>query len=252
VETDLASPAASVAGSGMMNSAAPFRAWHNDFEHGTDGWYHANTPGALAWGGTITPMDRHGSAVAPSTGAGYAVVEVGGCVPAWAIFEPSGPYSPGAGYSTTFPSGGYVQELDVYLDPAWADGTGFTYVGSFALLDNGELRYFFIPVTKSGGALMVGGLQVTEEGWYTFRHVFGSGDGGELMATFQVARRGRTLHEASLTTTAYTGEPTASFQTGNVGSGYIWFDSYPASFFGTEFYASPVLAIEEHRVRPGR
>lgn len=242
--------AASRAPAAMMNSNAPFKAWHQGFNHGTDGWFDETSPGELGWCGSIHRVDRRSGDVTPSAGSGYAVVETGDCVTAWAVFEPSGPYSPGAGYSTEWPTGGYVQELDIHLDPGWADGTGFTYVASFNLLDGGGLRYFFTPVTRTGGALTVGDFEVTDAGWYTFRHVFSS-DEGALSARFELTQGGRTLMSEPLGTTAFTGEATSDFQASNVGSGYIWFDSYPASFFGTQFFQFPDLPIDEHRVRRG-
>jgi hypothetical protein len=78
-----------------------------------------------------------------------------------------------------FPSGGYVRDLDVYLDPAWPDGTGFGYVISYQDLAYPiplSLRYLQV----TGGTLAVAGQEVSPSGWYTFRHRLYSDDDGRL------------------------------------------------------------------------
>jgi hypothetical protein len=226
----------------MTNSNAPFRTWHQGFETGTYGWIASAIAGPDGWCGTV---DRREGAAAASAGHAYAVVSFGACNAFWTAngFASSGPYSPGAGYPSPWPPSGYVMELDIHLDPQGSPATTFVYAVSFEVFDQGTLRYLFVPVLENNGALYVAGHDVTQAGWYSFRHVF-SDDAGNLAVTFELARaHGPVLHTEPATTTAFTGEPVSSFETANVGAGYVWFvDIAP----GLE------LAIDQHQVRRGR
>lgn len=227
----------------MMNSNAQFRTWHQGFNHGIEGWIDGSIQGFDGWCGTIAARDRSSDMV-PSAGRGFAVVSAGACNDFWITngFAASGPYSPGSGYSTVFPPGGYVMDLDIYLDPDASPATTFLKAISFVPLDVGGLRYFLVPVTQSNGSLLVSGYEVTQAGWYRFRHVFGD-DGGNLAVRFELARaHGPTLFAQDQTTTAFTGEPTSSFASSSVGSGYIWF---------VDIAAGLELAIDEHKVHSG-
>lgn len=239
VEPDLASRS-------MTRSGAPFVLWKQGFEHGTDGWTTDETPGAPGWCGDIETVER-GDAIAPSAGDAHAVVRQGACNEYWRAngFAESGPYSAGAGYSEGWPTGGYVTELDVYLDPDWTAPQPFTLAFSVNLLDQpfGQgFRYFMVPAMVTVGALQVAGHTVVDAGWYTFRFKAGS-DAGQLAVSFEMARHGQALARVPLTTTAFSGESASSFPTANVGSGYVWFAGIAD---GLE------LAIDEHRVRRGR
>ncbi|MGD8322230.1 MAG: hypothetical protein PVJ02_17395 [Gemmatimonadota bacterium] len=231
-------PATTTAGNAlsMMNSAAPFQAWHQGFNHGTGGWIGSETAGPGGWCGTIEARSTGDGPLAPSAGSGYAVVRHGPCNDYWAGAFPagSGPYSPGAGYGTAWPEGGWVAQLDVYLDPGQV-GEGetlFTLAASVDLLQEGEFHYFFVPVTGTSDGLSVDGIRVTDAGWYTFRHVFSDEDGA-LRDTFELARGQQVMGSSSTDT---------GLDPADVSSGYLWFVAIKD---GVD------LPIDEHRVRRG-
>jgi hypothetical protein len=255
-------PAPDLASASMTSSNAPFPAWKQGFNHGTEGWTGSDVAGPAGFCGTIEQVDRREldrGAIMPSVGRGHALAKHGECNEFWGELLPaSGPYSPGAGYSTRWPPSGYIMELDLHLDPeAGSEGDALlNYFVSISLLDvrNGEfdfeenteasiasLRYYGLPVTFVGGALSIGGYQVTDPGWYTFRHTFSEDHDGKLAVTFTLAQRGRTLFSTVLPETPLNGEPTSPFAASNVGSGYIWLDLAE----GVE------LPIDEHQVRRG-
>jgi hypothetical protein len=220
--------------------------WHQGFEQNLEGWMTDETPGETGWCGDIERFERGGGPVLPSAGTGYAVVEHGACNEFYTeIFpEGSGPYAPFGDYSGSWPAGGYVTELDIYLDPEWEVGTGFTYAVSFQLLDveafADSLRYLAVPVTKEGEALLVAGNAVREAGWYTFRHVFVDDD-GNLSVAFQLSSGEQTLFTEHLTTTMLSEEDVSSFEPTNTGTGYAWFVSISDGLR---------LPIDEQRIRP--
>lgn len=246
VEPDTA-PGVTDADRDMTRSAASFRTWRQGFDHGTGGWIDAATPGPGGWCGGIEAVVRGEGPVAPAAGRGYALVRFGDCNEYWAgngFAAGSGPYSPGAGYATAWPEGGYVVELEIWLDPAWTAPMPFLYTVSFSVLDlayPNDLRYLTVPVTAGSGGLEVAGHPVGEAGWYTFRHRFAD-DGGALSVTFELERHGRTLAAVPATSTAFTAEPVRSFEAANTGSGYVWFVSIAPGLD---------LPVDEHRVRRG-
>jgi len=248
----------------LLNSNAPFKNWHQGFNQGTAGWFDRETTGSLGWCGEI---EQNAGGVGPSAGRTYATVAQSGCNAFWSsIFGPgfrSGPWAPGpdfAGFSTVWPKGGFVVELDIYLDPTWTaealdpgsfilgpGGTVFTYSVSVRELASpadafGSFRYFAVPVISDGGKLLVFGREVSEAGWYTFRHVIGNDD-GRLAVDFELAeRRGGTLFTIPVVTTLF-GETVSDLSATDFGSGYIWFLSISPGLD---------LPIDEHRVRRGK
>lgn len=231
----------------MANSRADFPSWVQGFNLDAGGWIGAATPGPAGWCGGIEAVSRDDSGLVPSAGNGYALVTHTPCNDYWSSHGfpgGSGPYSPGAGYSTAFPEGGFVTELDIHLDPTWASASPFSYAASFTLLDQAypdNFRYLLVPVSSDGRSLTVDGEEVTEAGWYTFRHRF-MDDGGELAVRFELLRHGETLFSKAVNSTSFTGESLESFDAENVGTGYLWF---------VHIAPGMELAIDEHRVRRG-
>lgn len=278
---DLATPVAS----GQAPSSSAFRAWHQGFESGTEGWYDAGTEGALGWCGSIEAVEaspRRTGDPAPSVGRGYAEVRGGGCNGYWsALGIPGGaPYAPGpdaALYSGRWPDAGYVSEVDVYLDPAWS-GRALGTLGlvlrptpypnailqvaatimprSYQLGTPHASPHWFAPVEAVPGeaALTVLGYRIGEAGWYTFSFLFGEAD-GEVEAAFELrGRRGPVLMRVDgLPARALAGPfkapVTERLSVDDYGVGHLWFFDAPVEL-GT--FEPVTVAIDEHRVRPGR
>lgn len=236
---------ASASSSAMMNSKAPFRAWHQGFQHGTEGWITDDVPGAPGWCGDITRVGRSGS-VEPSAGRAYATVEWGGCNTFWqgAGFPASGPFSPGAGFSSRWPASGFVYELDVYLDPDLQGiGSSFTLAASLHVPGSAPpvFHYLMVPVDGSGDAVTVMGDEVGGTGWHTFHVRFGQRD-GHPTAELELRDGGSVVVTHEFDETAG-GTELSDLEVAELGSGYLWFTYLPEGL---------ALPIDEHRVRRGR
>ena len=255
----------------MEHSSAPFKTWHQGFDHGTEGWYGAETPGELGWCGEIHQVDGADAAPAPSAGRGYAIVSQGPCNDLWdGLYSAPGatlvgaPWAPGPGFAAlggAWKGSGYTMELDIYLDPAWAaappaegtyvfelnpggSGTVLAYSVSFINAGTGAAHYLWVPVRPGDGRLLIGAAQheVTEAGWYTFRHVFRDSDGW-LAVDFEVSRaHGGMIGTEPVATSYFAGTPLSSVAAADVLSGYAWFTSIAAGLD---------LPIDEYRVRRG-
>lgn len=222
--------------SGGSNMEEPEREtlFQQTFNANTDGWVTNEPSGSNGWCGDIAHVSADGGSVTPSNGSGYATVVHGACNEYWnengfpngsGPFGPFGEYNDEVGFDGN--DNGFVQELDVYLDPNWAapDTTVFTYAATFDLLNvdpPDNFRYLFVPVTKPDETLLVGGEAINEAGWYTFRHRFTT-ENGSLAVDFELLRNGEVLATQSVTTTAFSGEDVSSFEVSNVGTGYAWF-----------------------------
>lgn len=192
---DAETPSPSMSSASATQSNAAFKTWHQGFQHGSEGWYGGETPGELGWCGSIEQVERGEGSIAPSVGRAYAVAAQGPCNEHWSdLFGSSlrgAPWTPGPGFSTIanpWPEGGYVGELDIYLDPSWtanplesgtyvfepgADALQNTTVFSYSVsffgfsLDPADpFRYVQVPVASGSGKLLVGNDEypVTEGG----------------------------------------------------------------------------------------
>lgn len=229
-------------------AGSDFPTWNQLFNHNTEGWIGNEVSGPEGWCGTIERVPRAEGEVSPPAGRAYAVVSEGPCNEFYQSvgFLTSGPFAPGAGFSTMWHPPGFVYELDIYLDPQWDIDTGFILAASFnqpALPFPEGFRYFFVPVfvTEDGVLTVNGEHEITAAGWYKFRYVFGS-DGDQLTAEYQLHKGGE-IYSANLTTTALSGESISSFNVEDVGTGYLWFVTISD---GLE------LPIDQHRVHRGR
>lgn len=247
-----------------LQSQAPFPVWNQGFNHDTEGWYDAETAGALGWCGSIERQTRSTGGQRPSAGRAYATVEGGPCNEFWSSqgVPYGGPYGPGPEQTlaSVWPNAGYVTELDLYLDPAWsAEYSGALSAGT--LVDYGATIFpldpepgpahtgphYFVGVEAAEDALVVQGHPVTSAGWYTFRFVFADDDGHVEVAFELHERHGGLLTEQVIQPVRLEGPVKVPFTqellTPEWGSGYVWF-----------FDIAPglQLPIDEHRVRPGR
>lgn len=227
-----------------------FPTYHQGFNHETHPWADNSMEGFWGWCGTVTLKNRKSGDLKPSAGLGYATVEFGACNEYWVenFGDASGPATFDAAlWSESWPDSGFIHELDIYLDADQYDfdnGLAFSYANSlyYSALPY-PFIYFGLDVEKVEGSLEVNGYEVPEEGWYTFREVFGEDTQGHPTVEFQLLEHGKLLYSTELTETLFGGEPTTSLMANDLGSGYIWF---PAIAEGV------ALAIDEYRLRPGK
>lgn len=255
------------AAAASADSDAPVLDFHQGFDHDTEGWYDGGDDAPWGWCGTLEQVDgRDGPAPRPSAGRGYALASAGPCNDHWSQFLPGGaPYAPGPGgslLSDEWPAGGYVTELDVYLDPSWSgayEGTlspnSIVQLGAtvfeldYQIPDFHPFPHWIVSVDAlpDQEALAVFDRRIDEAGWYTFRFAF-SGEDGEVEAAFELRdRRGDVLARVELEPLQLSGPAIEPFEgglpTAEYGSGHVWFFDIASGL---------QLPIDEHRVRQGR
>lgn len=229
---------------------AEFPTYHQGFNHDIHPWADNSMEGFWGWCGTVELENKKTSDIKPSAGFGFATVEYGDCNTYWVEnFGPeSGPATFDAAlWSESWPDSGFIHELDIYLDAdqySFEDGLAFSYANSlyYPTLDY-PFIYFGLNVELVDGMIEVDGFEVPEEGWYTFRQVYGEDAEGHPKVDFELLENGKLLYTASLTETLFGNVPATSLMTEDLGSGYIWF---PAIAEGV------ALAIDEYRLRPGK
>jgi len=243
-----------------------FKAFHQGFEANTKAWADQEVPGILGWCGTIALHDRKTGEIEPSKGNGYAVIEWGECNYFWSsdpadnpdkvagtpVFTHSAPATQDPDlWSTSWPSNGYTQQVDIYLDPSMFDeGTAFSYFNSvFVPMDENHFRYFAVYVEKVDDHLEVLNETISEEGWYTFRYAFSSDMDGNLLVTFELWKDKEQVLASTIGSTFYTRELTSTIPTSGLGSGYIWFESLQegVGLPIDEHYLSPANSGNAHR-----
>lgn len=266
----------------MINTNASFPVFKQDFNQDLYPWNLETNAGGL-WCGSIERIEGSTDEVQPSAGRAFAQVQQGKCI------KPFRPLTsaPASGpipkiMSTTFPESGYVQQIDVYLDPKYSavidgpnyegnieglvipqdasegptlprpsvDGVVLTYAVSICVLNESGvcpipdgLYYFPISVTKENGAMKVADREVTDAGWYTFRYVFDSDAAGNLTVDFELIKNDQLLNSVTIENTLNTNDKTSKFKTKNLGSGYSWFASIADGL---------ALPIDEFKLQPGK
>jgi hypothetical protein len=98
------------------------RTWIQDFEKSTAGWFNL-LPGTIhrVPSGYISPV-AYASGISSAHGYWHARLRTNGCEVTRFASTCSGPYTywgKTAGANATFPNGGYMTEVDVYLDVEW-------------------------------------------------------------------------------------------------------------------------------------
>jgi len=226
------------------------------FENDTEPW-STETDGEdwLGWCGSIDLKNGNSGELNPSAGSNYATIEHGACNDFWDGEFPGLTSAPATSknpdlYSPEWPTSGYVQQLDIYLDPVYDAGNAeltfhdflqrdTDYVFSFTTAirdittteEEGELvvDYFESPVTKNddnGEQLLVvnGEYSIEEAGWYTFRHLFDSNSEGNLSVEFELVRNGQTLYSETIDYSLL-GVKTSDYEVDDLGSAHLWFVS---------------------------
>ena len=262
--------------SAMVNSNADFPVFHQIFNHNTHPWATKEDDGATGWCGSIEHKDRRSNGdISPAVGRGYATIMHGECNKYWGDDEegefpgltsaPATTLDPNL-ISTKFPASGYVQQLDIYLDPTYDTGNdndeSWTFLDLLPHIDGDKVVfsfantvgdqnqnileanfvYFATLVFKEEGNLKIEDFQINEAGWYTFRHVFGSDSDGKLTVDFELLKNRQLLYTESVDNSLF-GVPTSSLNTDDLGSAYLWF---PTIADGVE------LPIDQHRLRRGK
>ena len=202
-------------------AAAPPGPYFNGFEKNTNGWFDGTTTGD----GTITRepsgytngVGGYANGIASASGRYHARLGVttnpGSCLSGSSplpqpIFY--GPYTNWGGYSSTFPTGGYRTDLDIYLDVPWAEThSDRRFDWSSAINDpNGNFRRDFVfnagtdplgfVISTGNNANRCGAnpadaghqpIFITQSGWYTFQHAFNGSSGGPLSVTFTITQK---------------------------------------------------------------
>lgn len=234
------------------DNSSGFLAFYQGFNHNTAAWADQYVEGIFGWCGTISLEDRKTGDVVPSAGRGYATVMWGECNTFWSeeaddmglpLFEYGAPATQDPElWSSSWPSSGFVQELDIYLDPDMYDeGMAFIYSSSLKAQEEMAFIYFAVNVVKAGDALLVDGHPVTESGWYGFNFIFDDNEGA-LQVRFELEDNHKAAYSTYLQSDL--GEnPTAGYAVEDYGSGYVWFVALAE---GVE------LPIDEYRLRPGK
>jgi hypothetical protein len=205
---------------------APPGPYFNGFEKNTAGWFDTSNGG----NGTITRRlsgysnGGYADGIASAAGNWHARLTGDSCLPTQ--FGPPcyGPYTSWGGSTSTFPSGGYLTQVDIYLDVAWAaTHPDYRFDWDSAISDNtgAFLRDFVFNagtspagaeffVNASTNATRSGAYpenpcpnpgptstpsnpcrtpaRINVSGWYTFRHTFRN-DGGFLAVDFDIFQR---------------------------------------------------------------
>ncbi len=205
------------------HAAAPPGPYFNGFEQNTNGWFDlsnghyghiARQPSGYTNGG------GYASGINSAAGHWHARLSGDPC------FTPpnqdcAGPNTNWGGYSSTFPRGGYLTQVDIYLDVNWAAAhNDVRFDWSSAINDNtGTFRRDFVfnvgtqlplqsphfiiqsstnafrsganpnspcpnPVTPPNGCRPP--VIITNSGWYTFRHTFHDDGSGFLAVDFDI------------------------------------------------------------------
>jgi hypothetical protein len=198
----------------QVSAAPPPGPYFNGFETNTNGWFGF-------FGSTITRQPSgysnsgYADGIASATGNYHARLGVtptpdscGSASGTHPIYY--GPYTNWGGYSSTFPTGGYRTDLDIYLDTAWARANlDRRYDWSSAINDpsgNHRRDFVFNVGTNPLGFIIAGGnnanrcsadpadpahtpVEIVDPGWYTFRHSFTGAPGGPLTVILSLIKK---------------------------------------------------------------
>jgi hypothetical protein len=216
--------------------------YYQGFEANTDGWNDsASVP---PWYGTVERVPSGSNGIGSALGDFHALMSGD---------EDSGPFSRFDGYRSVWP-GNWEAEVDVYLDPAWAAGSGFDYSVAANGSDGAHQRDFIFHIAKdtSSGKLYVAGsnntnfnvredldsltnkYEVTEAGWYTLQHAFRN-DSGVLAVDLNLLDSNGTV---LFTETRTTPVDTIPAEVG--GNRYSWF---------TVINIANGLAVDSHELK---
>ena len=205
---------ASLAASPAQASAPP-GPYFNGFEKNTNGWFGDNASTITREPSGYTNGGGYADGIASATGNYHARL---GLAPTAIICQSGsgphpiyrGPFTNWGGYSSTFPTGGYRTDLDIYLDVPWAQSHfDRRFDWSSAINDpSGNFRrdFVFNAGTNPLGFVISAGnngdrcgadpadpghqpIEIVNSGWYTFQHAFNGTQGGPLSVTFTITQK---------------------------------------------------------------
>jgi hypothetical protein len=238
----------------LAEAAAPPGPFFQGFEKNTAGWFDLSSGGD----GTITRVPSayadSGYAVnVPSAAGKWHARITGDSCPRTQFGPPCySVYTLFGGSSSTFPSGGYKTQADIYLDVSWAaNHNDYRFDWDSAINDNAGNPLqdyvfnagtnpdplgpagFFVNASTNGNRSAANPENpcpspslppntcrppafISQSGWYTFRHTF-TNQGGNLAVDFDIFPLGSTVATAHWT--ILPGHPISSVG----GDAYGWF-----------------------------
>jgi hypothetical protein len=200
----------------QASADAPPGPYFNGFETNTAGWFN-NGGGTITRrpSGYSTGVGGYANGISSATGNYHARLGIdpnpdtcasgGGPQP---IYE--APYTNWGGYSSIFPTGGYMTRVDIYLDVGWASTHFDRRFDWSSAINNtsGQHRrdFVFNAGTEATGFVISGSnnatrcgafpanpgrmpIHIVTSGWYTFEHAFTGVAGGPLTVVMRVIQK---------------------------------------------------------------
>jgi hypothetical protein len=195
-------------GTAIATGGSGSRTWVQDFEKSTAGWFNL-APGTIhrVPSGYVSPVG-YASVISSAHGYKHARLRTGGCDLTRMVTTCFGPYTrwgKETSGNAVFPNGGFMTEVDIYLDVTWTIGKAdYRFDWASAINDNtgAHQRDFVFNVGTDGASpgFWVNAstnatrgssfpqnpcpdpstapnycrlpVKITQSGWYTFRHSF--------------------------------------------------------------------------------
>ena len=136
------------------NAAAPPGPYFNGFERDTAGWFDGADRAIIRQHSGYMNGGNYASGIPSADGQWHArLTDTTGC-----RYNCDGAFTRWGGYSSTFPTGGYLTQLDIYLDVNWAaTHTDYRFDWISAISDNtgGFLRDFVFNVGTGPGFFQI-------------------------------------------------------------------------------------------------
>lgn len=209
---------ATIGFAGTAAAAPPPGTFFQGFEQNTNGWSSGAERNIVRVPSGYVSGTGYASGIPSAAGRYHARLDTPGC-----DTDCDGPFTRWGGYSARFPRGGYLTQLDIYLDTAWASShhtltKDYRFDWISAINDNtgAFLRDFVFNVgttptgyivqtstnsTRSGANPNVPcpspatppntcrpPILIGASGWYTFRHIFRD-NVGQLAVDFEIVRQ---------------------------------------------------------------
>lgn len=198
-----------------VNAAPPPGPYFNGFENNTNGWFGVSGSTITREPSGYTNGGAYADGIASASGRYHARLGVAPTADTCSSGSGDhpiyyGPFTRWGGYSSTFPSGGYRTDLDIYLDVSWAaSNLDKRFDWSSAVSDpSGNFRrdFVFNVGTDPLGFVITGGnnstrcgadpadpghfpVEISQSGWYTFQQSFTGVSGGPLKVILSLIKK---------------------------------------------------------------